>query len=145
MISSESIWLIKITLRIHLSSSSTSKKTCSAYSSIAAAEWTKKKQRETSKFSYNIPGREKSPRIKHKTSVLPIIRRDTVRWSRPAGLMAPKAVPTKTQQTATRAIMAMNHRSEPGFQASNPQQPFGGSSVNRPLQQNKTLVERHDH
>lgn len=47
--------------------------------------------------------------------------------------MAPKAVPTKTQHTATRAIIAINHLNEPGFHASKPQHPFGGSSEKRPL------------
>ena len=68
-----------------------------------------------------------------KNEKLPIISSDTVRWSRPAGLMAPRAVPTRTQQTATNAITAMNHRKEPGFHVSKPQQPFGGSSEKRPL------------
>ncbi|KAJ3623884.1 hypothetical protein MTP99_017547 [Tenebrio molitor] len=76
-----------------------------------------------------------------KTEKSPIIRSDTVRWSRPAGRMAPRAVPTRTQHTATRAITAMNHLNEPGFHASRPQQPLGGSSEKRPLQ--KTNSKGH--
>lgn len=66
---------------------------------------------------------------------LPIINSDTVRWSLPAGLIAPRAVPTKTQQTATNAITAINHLNDPGFHVNNPQHPLGGSSEKRPLKQ----------
>lgn len=68
-----------------------------------------------------------------KINNIPIIRSDTVKWSRPAGRIAPKAVPTNTQQTATNAIIAINHLNEPGFHANKPQQPLGGSSEKRPL------------
>lgn len=63
----------------------------------------------------------------------PIISRETVRWSRPEGPIAPNAVPTNTQHTATKAMSAMNHRREPGRHASRPQQLFGGSSAKRLL------------
>lgn len=70
---------------------------------------------------------------------LPIISSETVKWSRPAGRIAPRAVPTKTQHTATRAIKAINHRNDPGFHVNRPQQPLGGSSENRPLEQKQKI------
>lgn len=77
-----------------------------------------------------------------KNVCIPIMRRETVRWSLPAGLMAPRAVPTSTQHTATRAISAINHLNDPGFQDNRPQQLFGGSSENRPLKKTiKTIRE----
>lgn len=75
----------------------------------------------------------------HETmyNTLPIISNETVRWSLPEDLMAPSTVPTSTQQTATTAIRAMNHRKDPGFHANNPQQLLGGSSEYLVLQKKR--------
>lgn len=72
---------------------------------------------------------------------LPIISSETVKWSRPAGRIAPRAVPTKTQHTATRAIKAINHLNDPGFHDRIPQHPFGGSSENLPLEQWMKIIK----
>ena len=51
-------------------------------------------------------------KIPYKTLVVrywPIIKRDTVRCSRPEAFMAPRTVPTTAQQIPTNAIITMNH------------------------------------